>query len=85
MFNKILDILYNFPKAIQDAANKGFPHLLTNYIYDLATSFHYLYNEYRFVNENEKNTIENLNVLLAIKITMKNALNLIGVIPEEKM
>ena len=70
---------------LEDAANKEIPHLITNYIYDLATSFHYLYNEYRFISDNEEITNENLNILLAIKITMNNALNLIGIIPPERM
>ena len=81
----ILEILYDFPKIVSDAGLKEIPHLITNYVYDLATSFHYLYNEYRFVNENEELTNENLNLLLAVKNTMYNALNLIGVNPPERM
>ncbi|NLA32897.1 MAG: arginine--tRNA ligase [Mollicutes bacterium] len=81
----ILEKIYYFPKIVEDAATKEIPHLITNYVYDLATSFHYLYNEYRFIDEDENLTMLNLNLLQAIKITMYNALNLIGVTPPEKM
>ncbi len=81
----ILEQIYNFPDIVIDAATKEIPHLLTNYVYSLATSFHSLYNEYRFISDNEQITNENINLLLAIKITMRNALGLIGIIPPEKM
>ena len=34
---------------------------------------------------NEQETLENLNLITAVKITLGNALDLIGVVPPEKM
>lgn len=81
----VVEKIFDFSKVVEDAALKEMPHLITNYVYSLASSFHYLYNDYRFVDENNELTNENLNLLLAIKITMYNALSLIGVVPPEKM
>ena len=81
----ILEKIYYFPKIVEDAALKEMPHLITNYVYDLATSFHSLYNEYRFIDEDDNITQINMNLLQAIKVTMNNALKLIGVTPPEKM
>ncbi len=81
----VLEKLYEFPSVVKNAAEKKLPHLITNYVYDLASSFHLLYSKKRFITDNEDETMENLNFLSAIKITIKNALDLIGVIPPEKM
>ena len=81
----VLERIYHFPNVVIDAAKKELPHLLTNYIYNLATSFHSMYNEYRFISDDKNITKENLSLLLAIKITMYNTLNLLGIEPPEKM
>ena len=47
--------------------------------------FHTFYEKCRILTENEKQTLENLNLIKAVKITLRNALDLIGVIPEERM
>ena len=85
MSYNVLEKLYEFPSVVKNAAEKKLPHLITNYVYELASSFHLLYSKKRFITDNEDETMENLNFLSAIKITIKNALDLIGVIPPEKM
>ena len=61
------------------------PHLITNYIHDLATSFHSFYDKVRVITDNDETTKAYITLLIATKITINNALNLIGVIPPEKM
>ena len=41
--------------------------------------------KYRIISDDEKATMESINLLRSVKITLKNALDLIGVIPEERM
>ena len=53
--------------------------------YKLATLFHTYYEKCRVITSDEEKTMENLNLIKAIKITLYNALNLIGVIPDERM
>ena len=81
----VLASVYNFPEVVKSACNKKMPHIITNYVYELASLFHTYYEKNRIICENEDETIENLNLIKSVQITIYNALNLIGVIPEERM
>lgn len=81
----LLEAVYNFEEVVKNAATKELPHLITNYVYNLANLFHTYYSKYRIINDDENILNENLNMIKAVKITLKNALNLIGVEPPEKM
>ena len=59
--------------------------MITKYAYDLATEFHAFYSKNRILTEDMQETKENLDLIKAVKITLENALELIGVIPPEKM
>ncbi len=83
--NRLLEKIYLFPTIVKDAANKEIPHLIANYAYELANLFHAYYSKHRILTENEEETKESLNLIQATKIVLNNALNLIGVIPPEKM
>ncbi len=83
-YNVLVNI-YSFSEIVKDAALKELPHLIANYCYELANSFHIYYSKHRIISENEVETRENINMIKAVKITLANALNLIGVIPPEKM
>ena len=82
---RLLTALSRFPEVVKNAANKELPHLITNYVYDLANAFHSYYSKNRIVVEDEDILKANLNLIKAVKITIKNALDLIGVIPPTKM
>jgi Arginyl-tRNA synthetase len=81
----VLEKVYEFPEVVQTAAKKELPHLVTQYAYDLATLFHNYYAKNRIITDDETTTNENLCLISAVKITINNALNLIGVYPPEKM
>jgi len=83
---EVIKLMGEFPIIIADAASKRLPHLLCNYIYDLATAFHSMYNAEKVIDENNiEKTNEKLALITAIKITIANALSLIGVSAPEKM
>ena len=83
---EVIKLLGEFPAVIADAAAKRRPHLLCNYIYDLATAFHSMYNAEKVIDEsNIEKTNEKLALITSIKITIANALSLIGVSAPEKM
>ena len=84
VFN-ILNKLTEFPDVVISSCNKKEPHQITNYIYDLATLFHSFYAKEKIITDNELETMEKINLLLAIQIVIKNALNLLGIIPREEM
>ena len=81
----VLEKVYEFPDVVKTAALKELPHLITQYAYELASVFHAFYGKMRILTDNIEETNENLNLIQAVKITLENALNLIGVIPPEKM
>ena len=82
---KLLTVISRFPEVVKNAAIKELPHLITNYVYELANAFHGYYSKNRIIVEDEDVLKANLNMIKAVKITIKNALDLIGVIPPEKM
>ena len=81
----ILNKLCEFEDIVIISSTKKDPHLITNYIYELATLFHSFYTKEKIITEDETYTNERINLLLAIKIVINNALNLIGIIPREEM
>ena len=83
---EVIKLMGDFPIVVADAANKRRPHLICNYINDLATAFHSLYNAEKVINEeNVEKTNEKLALIKALEITIKNALELIGVSAPERM
>lgn len=81
----VLEKVYEFPEVVKTAATKELPHLITNYVYDLASLFHLYYAKNRVLTDDEEETLENLNLIKCVKQTLFNALDLIGVIPPEQM
>ncbi len=81
----VLEKVYEFPEVVNQAAIKELPHLITNYVYELASEFHLYYSKVRVINEDEAITNANIAVIKTVKQTIFNALNLIGVTPPEKM
>lgn len=81
----VLACIYKFPDVVKNACNKEMPHIITNYVYELASLFHTYYETCRIVSDDENKTTDNLNLIKSVKITIFNALILIGVIPEERM
>ena len=81
----ILNKLIEFPDIVISASKKQEPHQIANYVYDLATLFHSFYAKEKIITDNELETKEKINLLLAIQIVIQNALNLLGIIPREEM
>lgn len=82
----VLKKIGEFPQAVGEAAQKRMPHRITNYIYELASSFHSFYNAEKVLDaENPERTKARLALIKAVQTTLKNALKLIGVSAPEKM
>ena len=81
----ILNKLIEFEDVVISSAKKEAPHLIANYVYELATLFHSFYAKEQIITENEEETEEKINLLLAIQIVIQNALDLLGIIPREEM
>lgn len=81
----IMNKLLNFTDTVISASIKQQPHIICNYVYELATLFHSYYSSEKFITEDEEYTRERMALLKAIKIVINNSLNLIGIIPREQM
>ena len=81
----VLEKVYAFPEVVKNAATKELPHLITNYVYDLANTFHNYYSRIRIITDDEEITKERILLIKSVRQTIKNALDLIGVIPPDKM
>lgn len=81
----ILNKLIEYEDIVASACIKEEPHLIANYVYELASLFHSFYTKERIITEDKEATKEKINLLLSIKIVINNALDLIGIIPREQM
>lgn len=82
----LLQKLAEFPKVITQSAKNYSPHHLTQYVYDLAAHLHSFYNAEKVLDENNMDlTKARLALMKAVRITISNALALIGVSAPEKM
>ena len=83
---ELLKHINEFSNVIADAARVRHPHKISNYIQRLATLFHSFYGQHKVLDDSNKElTSQRLGLVLASKITLANALNLIGVSAPESM
>ncbi|MBE6116561.1 MAG: arginine--tRNA ligase [Erysipelotrichaceae bacterium] len=82
----LLKHVSSFPDVVADAAISRAPNLICNYVQKLASYFHSFYGSCK-VNDkdNPELSAERLALLEATRITLKNALYLLGVNAPEKM
>ena len=82
----LLKQIGEFRNVINDAARTRAPHKITNYIQKLAQLFHSFYNDCHVLDEaNKELSQQRLALCEATRITLANALNVIGVSAPEKM
>ena len=81
----LISKVYEFNNVVEEAAIKREPHLITNYLYDLATLFHSYYSKEKILTDDKELTSEKLSIINTVRITIKNALLLIGVEAKERM
>jgi len=73
------------PDEVKEAAESLEPHRLTTYLIGLATLFHQFYTRHRVISEDEELTCARLLLIKAVKIALKDALNLLGITAPQKM
>lgn len=77
--------VYDFSSVVEVSSGKKEPHLITNYVYELASMFHNYYGKHRILTEDIASSSQRLSLIKAVAITINNALNLIGVEAPNKM
>ena len=84
--------LTQFEEVVETAALKRTPYILTQYVRDVATAFHFFYHRCRVIGNKDSATSSGKNLDLArlflvdcVKIILKNALELMGISAPDKM
>ncbi len=78
-------LLGRFEQTVIEAANKRLPHIIANYLYDLATLYHRYYNMEKVFVEDETLVSDKLNLAIAVKRVLNNGLDLLGIEAKEQM
>lgn len=81
----LLRKIADFPEEVAIAARTLAPHRIARYVLDLAGLFHSFYNHHRVLNEDKALQDARLVIMESTRITIKNALDLLGVSAPEQM
>jgi arginyl-tRNA synthetase len=81
----LLTTLARYPEVIERAATQYEPHLLINYLRELATDFHTYYNAHQFLVESDTLRNARLNLISAVRQVLANGLGLLGISAPEAM
>jgi arginyl-tRNA synthetase len=89
---RLVQILAQYPRLIEQAAAAHEPHRVAFYLYDLAQAFHSLWNkgrdepQLRFVNHNQpESTLARLALVHAVKSVLASGLAILGVSSPDEM
>ncbi|MDJ1112070.1 MULTISPECIES: arginine--tRNA ligase [Macrococcus] len=82
---ELLKRVADFESVIEQAAEHRAPHRITNYIQDLAAHFHKFYNAEKVLTDDIEKSSAHVAMIEAVRITLQNALTLVGVSSPEKM
>lgn len=82
---EVLKTIAYFPEVVAQSAKHREPHRICNYMQNLASTFHKFYGNNKVITDNKEQTESYLALITAVKITIKNALDLIAVTAPEKM
>ena len=77
--------LARYPEILENAALKYEPHLLIQYLRELANDFHTYYNAHQFLVDNDALRDARLNLIEAVKQILSNGLALLGISAPEAM
>ena len=81
----LLQRLSMFPEVVEDAAQELSPHMVANYLRELASDLHSYYNAEQFLVPDEALKLARLALVLATRQVLNNGLQLLGVSAPEKM
>jgi arginyl-tRNA synthetase len=83
---EILKWIYDFPLAIEQAADAHSPALIANYVYELVKRYNSFYHDYNILKEeNEATQIFRLQLSNLTASVIKNAMKMLGIRVPERM
>lgn len=82
----VLKKMAAFPQVVSDAAEKHAPHKITQYVFELASVLHSFYNAEKVLNADDLElTKARIALMKAVRVTIANALVILGVTAPVKM
>lgn len=81
----LMQRLSEYPETVENAATELAPHVIANYLKELASDLHSYYNEYKFLIDDEAVKLARLSLISATQQVLKNGLYLLGVEAKERM
>jgi len=78
-------LLAKYPVVLNEAANKRLPHMLCNYLYELASNYHQYYNANKVFTDNVDEISDKINIGMSIQKVLSEGLDLIGITAKNKM
>jgi arginyl-tRNA synthetase len=81
----LIKLLLEFPEVVESCALSFEPHLLSDYLNDVATAFHKFYHMHRVVTQDEKLTRARLTLCLATRTVLANGFRILGISAPERM
>ena len=81
----MIDLIARFPELVEQAGEQCKPYTVANYAYSLANNFNTFYHAHQVIQENKGIEKARLALVKAVKITLGNALGLIGLKAPERM
>ena len=81
----ISKLILSFPDLVIKAKNHMEPQLISNYLFELASSFHHFYAKHKVISENENLTLSRLHLVNAAKQVLNNGLDILNISSPEKM
>ena len=82
---KIIKKLYSYPDIVKKSAERYEPHLLTNYMRELAQEIHSYYNKFQILVDDNNIRNARLSLIEACRQVFENSGNIIGIKMPEKM
>jgi arginyl-tRNA synthetase len=83
--SELLRTLADFPEILSLATRELSPHMVANYLSELAAKLHTYYNAERFLIDDAALKHARLALIVAVKQVIKNGLAVLGVSAPEKM
>ena len=83
--HKIIVKMSFYTRFLELAVKNYEPYFFANYLIQLATEFHSLYEKEKFIESDQKNTLYKLSIVKSIQSLLKCGLDAFGVCVLERM
>ena len=81
----IIKSMIKYKEVLKNALKKKEVHRISFYLMELATLFHSYYNKHKILSDNKEVSLARIYLIVAIKIIIKNGLDILGVSTPNKM